>query len=182
LFAIYPMLLSRCDGYTEGRGHVPPVLPGVLLVHCPWVVSACGLVVCDWDGSGLAPLVSGDAGEDVAYAADNWWLNYGRLSLVNVSKCRSNLSCLSEYFAARERSTSDTWGATGSVNDDKEDMRGFDGELIGRRLEGGCHVGWTHGGGLGGVDLQSLSSMTATWLFGGETVCDSPNCMLFSHR
>ena len=64
----------------------------------------------------VAPLELRDYDEDVDHSAGNWWLNYGRVSLINVSKCRSNLSCLAEYFAARVRTTSDTWGNTGSVN------------------------------------------------------------------
>ena len=64
----------------------------------------------------VAPLALRDYDEDVVHSAGNWWPNYGRVSLINVSKCRSNLLCLAEYFVVRVRTTRDTWGNTGSVN------------------------------------------------------------------
>ncbi len=68
----------------------------------------------------VALLALRDYDEDVDHSAGNWWLNYGRVSLINVSKCRSSLSCLAEYFAACVRTTRDTWGNTGSVNVERE--------------------------------------------------------------
>ena len=80
----------------------------------------------------VAPLASRYYDEDVDHSAGNWWPNYGRVSLSNVSKCRCNLACLAEYLEQP---------ATLGVTQDQsmlieEHMRWFDGECIGEKCEG----------------------------------------------
>ena len=66
-------------------------------------------------------------------------------SLIKVSKCRNNLSCFSELFAARKP-------ARLGVPQDQSTMREE------HKCEGRMPCGLGARGGLGGGDLQSLSS------------------------